>query len=233
MRNLLDRIIAEPLKDFLQRLIEFLPDLLSSIIIFVLGLIVGSILKYVIVKVFSLFHIDRFFSGIGITATLEKAGIKETPTKILGRIFYWLIMITFIIIALYTLKIPAIEELLGKFFLYLPNIFVAAFLVTIGYMLGNFLGRATLIASVNAGIKFSGLLSSGVKTLILLLALAMSLEQLGIGRGTVVVAFTIVFGGIVFALSLAFGLGGKDMVKEYLEKRFKSKVEEKDDLKHI
>ena len=134
---------------------------------------------------------------------------------------------------MYTLKVPALEELLQKFFLYLPDLFVAALLIIIGYILGNFLGRATLIASVNAGVKFSRLLAKGVKAVVLLFACVMALEQLGIGRSSVIVAFTILFGGFVFALSLSFGLGGKDIAKHYLEEKVEGGTKEKDDLTHI
>ena len=230
---LLDRIVTDPLKNFLQRLVDFLPNLLSAIIIFIIGLVLGWILKYIVFQLSKLLHIDGFCAKVGITEAFRKVGIKDTPSKLLGRSFYWLVVIIFIIIAFYALKVPAIEGLLGEFFLYLPNIFIAAILIIIGYLLGNFLGRTTLIASVNAGIRFSGLLSKGVKAVVVLLAFAMALEQLGIGRDTVVVAFTILFGGIVIALSLAFGLGGKDLAREYLEEKFKGKVEEKDDLTHI
>ena len=233
MKSLFDRIVTEPLKDFFQRLIEFMPNLLSSLIIFILGLVLGWILKNVILKISNLLQIDRLCSRIGITEALGKVGIEEKPSRLLSRIFYWLVVFIFIIIALYALKVPSIENLLEKFFLYLPNIFVAVLLIIIGYILGNFLGRATLIASVNAGIRFSRALSKSVKTIIFLFAFAMALEQLGIGRNTVVVAFTILFGGIVLALSLAFGLGGKDIAKEYIENKLTRQKEEKDDIEHL
>lgn len=233
MRNLLDKIITEPLKDFFQRLVEFLPSFLSSIIIFVLGLFIAWIVKLIIIKFSKLLHLDRFFIKVGLTGVLEKIGLRESPSRILGRFFYWLLVVLFLIIALYALKVPAIEGFLEKFLLYLPKIFIAAVLVAIGYILGNFLGRTTLIASVNAGIGFSAFLSKGVKTIIIMLSFVMALDQLGIGRSTVVAAFIILFGGVVLALSLAFGLGGKDIAKDYLEKKFKKEADEKDDLKHI
>jgi len=233
MEDLFDKIVTAPMKDCFQRLIEFLPNLLSSLVIFILGFLSGWIIKSVIEKILGILNTDRFCRRMGITPVLEKGGIKTTPTKLLSQISYWFVVIVFFIMSLYTLKIPAIEDLLEKFFLYLPNVFVSALLIIVGYILSNFAGRATLIASVNSGIKFSGLLSKTVKTIVFLLAFTMALEQLGIGRDTVIVAFTIIFGGIVFALSLAFGLGGRDVAKEYLEKKFKGEIEKEDDLKHL
>jgi len=233
MKDISEHILTEPLKDFIQRLLVFMPNLLTCLIIFVFGFIAAWIVKYVVSKIANVLRVDRFCAKVGITETFGKVGIKEPPARLLSRIFYWLVVIIFVIIALYTLRVPAIEKLLEKFFLYLPDLFVAALLIIIGYILGNFLGRATLIASVNAGVRFSRLLSKGVKTIVVLLASVMALEQLGIGRGTVIVAFTILFGGFVFALSLSFGLAGKNIARQYLEGKVKGEAEEKDDLTHI
>ena len=68
----------------------------------------------------------------------------------------------------------------------------------------------------------------------MLFAFAMALEQLGIGRSTVIAAFTIVLGGAVLALALAFGLGGRDLARRLLEKRLKKDGDgEDDELKHL
>ena len=235
MNSYFDKIVTEPLTDFLQKLLKFMPNLLSSLIIFILGFVIAWIIKMVISKVLRIINADRFCEKIGMTEELQKAGIKDTPSGLLSRTLYWLTVISFTIIALSTLKVPAIENVIKEFFLYLPNLFVAALLIFFGYMLSNFLGRATLIASVNAGIEFAGLLSRGVKAIIFLFVAAMALEQLGIARETVVVSFTILFGGFVLALSLAFGLAGRDIARDYLEQVFKKekKTEEKDDIQHL
>ena len=143
-----------------------------------------------------------------------------------------LTLFTFIFLSLSALKIPSVEQLLEKFFLYLPNVFVAVLIIFFGYLLSNFLGRTALIASVNAGFKISGLLGKTVKLAVFLLAVTMALEQLGIGKETIVIAFAIIFGGIVLALSIAFGLGGRDIAKEYLEKKLRGE-EKGDDISHL
>ncbi len=233
MGNLFDKIVTDPLKDFFQRLVEFLPNLLSSIIIFILGFVSGWLVKNAVLKILDILNTDRFCQRMGITQALEKGGIKESPTRLISQIFYWLVVIAFLIMSLYTLKIPTVENLLERFFLYLPNVFISALLVIIGYILSNFTGRAVLIASVNAGIQFSGLLSKSVKTIVFLLAFTMALEQLGIGRDTVIIAFTVIFGGIVFALSLAFGLGGRNLARDYLERKFRGENDKGDDIQHL
>lgn len=234
MKNLFEKIVITPLEDSFQRLVKFLPNLLGALTVLILGVIFGWIIELVIIKILKSLKADSFAQRTGLTQTLEKGGIKRSPTIFIGRIFYWLTMVIFIIMALYTLRIPTVENLLEKFFLYLPNVFIAALIIIIGYTLSNFLATAILITSVNAGLKFAGLLSKSVKLAIFLFAVTMALEQLAIGSETVIIAFTIFWGGIVLAISLAFGLAGKDMAKEYLEKKFKGGEEEKkDDIQHL
>jgi hypothetical protein len=234
MKNFVDRIVTQPLRDVFEKLVAFLPNLLTGIIVFILGLLLAWLVKILVVRIIRLLKLDSAFARSGVADALKKMAVKDTPAKLIGRMFFWLVAIIFFVLSLSVMKVPVIDQLLEKFLLYLPNIFVALIILAMGYFLGNFLGRAALIASVNAGVKLASLLSRGVKTVITLFAFAMALEQLGIGRSTVIAAFTVVFGGVVLALALAFGLGGKDLARTLLEKRFKKDGDgERDELKHL
>lgn len=232
MNNLLQKIIIEPFDKFLDNLLQFLPNVLSSILILISGIILGLILKTLFLRFFHAIKLDKFSERSGVVEMLQKGGVKEPLSFILSKLISWITIISFLFLSLQSLNIPTIERVLERFILYLPNIFIAAFIFFVGYLLGNFLGRAALIAAVNAGWKVSGLIGRLVKLTVFLLAVTMALEQLGIGRGTIVIAFAIIFGGVVLALAIAFGLGGRDIAKEYLEKKIKGE-EKKDEINHL
>jgi len=233
MNDFLKKVIIEPLDRFWERVLQFLPDILTSILIFILGIVLGLIFRKLFLRFFNTIKVDKFSERYGFVEILKKGGIKEPVSFILSRLIGWLTIIIFFIVALRSLNVPAIEQILEGFFLYLPNIFVAVIILFFGYLLSNFLGRAALIAAVNAGWKVSGLVGRLVKLTVFLLAVTMALEQLDIGRGTIVIAFAIIFGGIVLALAIAFGLGGRDIAKEYLEKKIKGEEEKKDEISHL
>jgi hypothetical protein len=232
MNDFLQKVIIEPFDKLFEKVQNFLPSLLSSILIFIAGIALGLILRIIFLRFFRAIKLDKFSERTGVVEMLKKGGIKDPVSLIISRLIVWLTVISLSIISLRSLDIPAVEQILEKFILYLPNIFVAAIILFLGYILGNFLGRAALIAAVNAGIKVSGLIGRLVKLTILLLAVTMALEQLGVGKETIVIAFAIIFGGIVLALAIAFGLGGRDIAKEYLEKKVKGE-EKKDEINHL
>ena len=233
MLQFAEKIFKEPWQEFLEIIQKFLPNMLTSILILVLGFITAWIIRIVIGKIVNLLKVDKFLSNTGIARNLEKSGIKKSPIKVIRQLLYWTIVFIFAIFALIFLKVPVMENLLERFFLYLPNVFIAALLLIIGYLVANFVGRVMLITQVNAGVKYAGILSKAVKFIIIIFAFAMAIEQLGIGRETVLIAFAITFGGVVLALALALGFGGKDIAKDFLEKKFKGSVKDDDTFKHL
>jgi small-conductance mechanosensitive channel len=107
-------------------------------------------------------------------------------------------------------------------------------ILALGFLLANFLSRAALLLAVNEELPVPRLVAGTVRLLVNVLAFAMAMEQLGIARNTVTVAFAIAFGALMLGLALAFGLGGKDLARELLAKRFKRQdPDPQDGLHHL
>jgi len=225
-------VIIEPFERFFEKALQFLPDFFSAILIFAFGIVLGFILRAISLRLFRTIKLDKFSERLGVIELLRKGGIKDSVSVLLAKVIGWITIVIFAVISMRELEIPTVERLFESFLLYLPNVFVAALILLFGYLLGNFFGRAALIASVNAGIKISGLIGRFVKFTVFILSGTMALEQLGIARGTIIISFAIIFGGIVLALAIAFGLGGRDIAKEYLEKKVKGE-EKKDEINHL
>lgn len=224
-------VFLEPLTKFVSKIAGFLPNLFIGVILIIIGVLIAAFLRSIVSRLSKLLKMDRLSEKIGLTQMLQKSGIKEPVSWLVGNALYWVVLISFVIMGLDALKIPAVENLLSEFWLYVPNVVAAVIILAAGYLLGNFLGRAALIAAVNAGIALSGLIGKFVKFTVFIMATTMALELLGIGEDTVLIAFAIVFGGVVLALSIAFGLGGQNAAKDYIEKMREKRGD--DDIQHI
>ena len=111
---------------------------------------------------------------------------------------------------------------------------IAAGVLVLGLMAADFLRRSVLIAAVNAGLPSARLLAALVHAFLVVLFSAMALEHLGVGRQVILISFTILFGGVAFALALAFGLAGRDLAGQVLERLARRREEEgRDELKHL
>ncbi len=238
MKNLWEQAFVVPMEKFFQQLGAFLPHLLALLLIIILGVVAGWVVKTMTLRLLNVLGFDEFSARAGLSQALGKGGVRESPSSLISRIFYWVIVLTFLFIGLGTLQLTPVDRLVTQAFTYIPRVLVALTILGVGFIFANFTGRATLIGAVNAQIPQARFLARGVRLGIFLFALAMAFEQLGIASSVIVATFSIAFGGVVLALAIAFGLGAKDRAQKWIEKQFTNiseplDKEKEDDLSHL
>jgi hypothetical protein len=225
--------LVQTLHTFSQMVMQFLPRLLAMLIIVVVGWVVAWLAKAILRRVLGLTRFNSLFVRAGVTQVLTKAALP-TPSEMLARLVFWVLWITFILFGLEALQIPALQEEISGLFRVLPQIFVALVILFVGGLIANFVSRAALLAAVNANSPSPRLISTVVRFVIIALTVTMALERVGLGRGVVLIAFSTFFGAMMFGLALAFGLGGRDLARQILERRFlEEKKEEDQGISHL
>lgn len=212
---------------------QFLPHLIAMVIIIVVGGFIAWILKVIVRRVLAFVRFEQISETAGLTQMLSKTELP-LATELLSRLVFWVVWVAFWLVGLNALRISALQQEIARFFFFLPQIFVAVVILIVGVLIANFLGRATLLAAVNANWPSPRLLSGVVRFLIIVIAITMALERIGLGRGVVIVAFAIAFGAVMLGLALAFGLGGRDAARRVLERRLlEDRKKEEDEISHL
>ena len=149
------------------------------------------------------------------------------------RVPLGLLLGAFVLLAIGALNLQVAMDLVSRAFTWLPQLLIALAVLTLGSMVAAFLRRSVLIAAVNAGWPSARPLAAGVHTALLILFAAIALEHLGVGRQIIVASFTILFGGVVLALALAFGLAGRSAARELLDRALRGPVVPRDEIQHL
>lgn len=225
--------ITDSFNKFLGKVTTFLPNLLAMITILILGFLIAWIVKKLIFRFLKAIQFDKVSERWGLPHILSKGGVTYSPADLLSRFFYWVIVLITLILGINALEVAVTQNFISHFFNYLPHLFAAMIILAIGYLIAIFLGQATLIAAVNAQMESAKILSRAVRWFIIILSLTMTLYHLGIAEKVIVAAFSITFGGIVLALAIAFGWGGKELAKTFLEKLSKGRDEGDKGQDHI
>ncbi len=235
MKDFWEKALLQPLELLGRQVVGILPNILAMTIILLGGLLVAWGISHFIERVLRMVGLDHLCNRIGVSAALLRGGVKTDPSRLAGRAAYWLIVIFSTMAALGALNLQPINQFAKSFLAYIPHLFTAAVILVAGYLLSNFISQAVLIAAVNAGLPPARLVAACSRWGIQLLAVAMALEQLGIAQNIVVVGFGITLGGVVMAAAIAFGLGAKDLAKEFLERRLSNRCKDRtpDDLRHL
>jgi hypothetical protein len=235
MKEFWESALLGPLEALGKQVLGLLPNVLAMTIIFLFGLLAAWILGQAVGRFLRAIGLDHLCHRAGVTAALARGGVKTDPSLLVGRGIYWVVFLFATMAALGALNLQPINQFARSLLAYLPHLFVAVVILTAGYILSNFVSQTVLIAAVNAGLPPARLVAGAARWGILLVSMAMALEQLGIAQTIVVVGFGLTFGGVVLAAAIAFGFGAKDLAKEYLERRLSPRSRENtaDDLKHL
>ncbi len=198
-------------------LVSILPGLLALIIGIAVLTAIGIGLSWVLRRVLTAIKFDDRFTRTQATGVADWSP-AHSPTALVGRVAFWGCLLLGVVIGIsaFDASYATGSALSFSFLPYFTHVIGALFLLMIGNLVARFLARSILIGAVNAQLQYARFLSLGVKWLVLVLTAAMVLEHLQIGGTVVDLAFGILFGGIVLTLSLAVGLGSRDIVSRSL-----------------
>jgi small-conductance mechanosensitive channel len=205
---------------------EFLPRFVVMLVIIAVGLLAAYIIRHILSALLRLTKIDRVSEDAGASRVLRMADLPSM-TELLSRSIFWITWVGFILVGVSVLGVAGLQEQISRLFRFLPEVFIAMLILFLGLVIANFLSRAALLASVNAGLRSPKLLSWSIRFVIWILAISMALDELGLARQTVLAAFSIVFGASMLGLAIAFGLGGQDLARRALERHLGDSAREK------
>jgi hypothetical protein len=224
--------------DSLQRVVNatarLLPRLLAVAAVIAVSVALALVVRLLVRRVCRRLEVDRRAREWGFAAP---GGPGARPALLLERLAGWSIVAGGFLVGLSVVDAGATSALAIRLVDYLPHALLAVVTLGAGMAAARALSRSVLIGAVNMGLHSARMLGLGVRWLVLVLATAMALEQLGVGGGIVTLGFGILFGGIVLTLALAVGLGARDMVARSLERRFgvedRGEEEEHEDVRHL
>jgi hypothetical protein len=211
---------------------EFLPGLVGLLVILIVALAAAILARLLVLRALRGLHFDQRAEQLGLGGVADWSTVGG-PSVLVARAVMWAILLAGVLASFSALNVALPEAFARTVFGYAPDVLAALLILVAGSILARFLARSVLIEAVNMQLPTARLLSVGVKWLILVLAWAMALEHLAIGRRILTLAFGILFGGVVFALALAVGLGAKDLVRGSLERQMREPADKSDKLTHV
>jgi Conserved TM helix len=229
MNDLIISELSRALHDLQVGFAHYLPRLIVMLILVFVGWAIAFAVRVILRSILRFVHFDRLSENAGAAQLLTKAALPPA-TEVVSRFVFWIVFLGFVLLGVNVLGILGLQEQVGKFFFFLPRLFVALFILFVGLLAATFFARAALLAAVNANVPSPRLLSLAVRSIIIVFVLSISFEELGIAAQTMLVAFGIAFGALMLGLAIAFGIGGRDMAQRFLERRFvRAKREENED----
>lgn len=199
--------------DAFYAVVNFIPKFLAGAIIFLIGVVVASILKQVILSLFRALKLEAFLKKYGVPEMKD----EFTWANILSEIVRWFVIIVFLIPTAEVWGLPRIITVLNEFLNYLPNVFVAAVIAMVGFVFARLSHDVILASAKGVDAQTAATIASVARWSINVFVILAVLSQLGVATDLIKILFTGLVAMLAIAGGIAFGLGGQNTAKDVVE----------------
>src|ERR671933_2852287 len=205
---------------------ELIPALLGALIIVFAGYLLARVMEKLVERFLRRIRLNNLLERGGVTQAVERSGSEVNPTRVVANLVFWLVMFAVLLVAANALGLQSLANVFSELVGYIPSVIAAIVIILVGIVLGGFVGGLIL---ASAGALYGGAALARVGRFgVILLAVFMALQELGIATDIVTTAFAILFGAIALALALAFGLGNRELAGEVTREWYEQYRRERD-----
>lgn len=225
MAQMVADVVGQTWLNFVDSFQLYAPRVLALLVIALVGWVIALALGFVTRHVLGWLKFNVLAKRVGAEELL-RTGDLPAANALGGALVFWLVWVSFLLGGVEALGFRGLENVTSGFMQFIPRLLVALVIVVIGFVAANFAWRATLLAAVNARLPSARLVSAAVRFLIVILTIAMALEQIAVATTVVLTAFAIAFGAVMLGIAIAFGIGGGRIAGRILEQQFPERSKE-------
>lgn len=218
--NSLIQNFNDMMSDFKDKFLEFIPNIILSILLLALGYLIGRLLKFIVIKFIRYIHkfLEERFSGSIHYINLEQSA------NFLGNTFFWLVLISTFVLISDTLGLQIITTWMESILIYSPNLLAAVFIVLFAIVIGKISAEVIASVGIKLGLTYSTTLGTIVKYLIFTAAIIIAIDQIGIEVAILINIINIVLAALLFGAAFAFGLGARTAISNILGSFYVRKI---------
>lgn len=216
----------EPLRVILIQISAFLPRLLTAVVVVLGGWLLGKVVRIAVNKTLRAMNFNLLTERSGLDGFLRQSGLAGDTTGIFGLLMHGWVILAALLIAFNGLGLTYISDLLSRVVWFVPNVFVALLDLVLGSYFARFAGDTL---ARRPELPEAGLLGRLAQYTIMVFVVMIALDQIQVGGDIVRESFLVILSGVVFALALAFGLGGRDWAAERIAHWWPRETKAKDE----
>lgn len=208
-------VLGEAYRSFL----EYLPHLGAALLLLLAGWLIARLLRSVAIRLAG--GLNAALGRIGAwSGTRRRLALAPGARALIGNVVFWVVILLFIAMAARVARLELFTTWLDRIVAYLPTLLAGGLILLAGYFVSTVVRDLVVAALQSAGSTHSEFLGRVTQTAIFLAAIVIGLDQIGIDITFLTILFSILIGGVLASLSLAYGLGARVLVANLLGARY-------------
>ena len=200
-----------------ERLAHWLPNLFAAIVLLIVGWLAARFAKVLTLRLVTLLDgaIQRLFQRRGATAPPSALA----SGRVVGELVFWVVMLFFLTAAMHILGVETFTAWMHRVLGYLPTLVVGALIILAGFLVSS-LARDIVIAAAPLETASRRLLGRGAQAIILVTAIVIGADQIGINITFVVIITSVILAALLGGVALALSLGARTYVANLIGARY-------------
>jgi uncharacterized membrane protein YjgN (DUF898 family) len=211
-------VLVDATREFLHQTAAFLPKLLLGLLVVVVGWLVAKAVRFAVERALRAINFNVLTERAGTDNFLKQAGMRGDTTTLFGLVAFWLVILAALIMAFNGMGLTYLPDLLGRAVLFAPKLLIAMLIMVFGSYCARFVGNAVQNYCLDAHVPDAEVLGGLVRYAMMLFVVMIALSQVEVGGDIVQRTFLIILAGLMLAIGLAFGLGGKEWAASLLQR---------------
>jgi uncharacterized membrane protein YjgN (DUF898 family) len=211
-------VLVDATREFLHQTAAFLPKLLLALLVVAVGWLVAKAVRFAVERALRAINFNVLTERAGTDNFLKQAGMRGDTTTLFGLVAFWLVILAALIMAFNGMGLTYLPDLLGRAVLFAPKLLIAMLIMVFGSYCARFVGNAVQNYCLDAHVPDAEVLGGLVRYAMMLFVVMIALSQVEVGGDIVQRTFLIILAGLMLAIGLAFGLGGKEWAASLLQR---------------
>ena len=204
-------ILFESYTKLIDGLIHALPRLVTGILLFFLSWLLARILSRFITRSLKILRFDSLMKNLEVESFLQRMKIVRTPSQIVGRSVYWILMLLIFVGFAEALELNTVSEKIGALINYVPNIFIAVIILIAGLYIAGKLRELIVTTLSSYAIRAGRLVGNIIFYLLVIFVFLTALEQLKFNIDLLTSNIMILLGGVALAFAIGYGLAAREI----------------------
>lgn len=205
----------EPLNSVVADISNYLPRVALALAVLLLGLVLAWLVRNLTHKIFTWFKLDQKMTGIWLFHLWSKGMPRQVLSDTAANFNFYLILFFFILVSVRLLGVKISETILASLLEMVPRIFGFVLILLIGFLLAMFFSILVQVVLASSNLPHPKFWGKVIAWGTLGFTAMFSLEPLGVAGEFLTRLILIVFVTTGLAVAIAFGLGCKDLAREF------------------
>lgn len=219
-------IAMESLATIWFEITKFFPSIIGALVVLILGWLITKLVVKLIKKALKLAKANKLDDKLNEIELVEGKKLNFDTIKIVSTFVKWVIYIMLLIIVSDILNLKIISEQISNFLGYLPQLFVALIIFTLGLLFANFVKNGLKSFFESMDLSGGKMISQIVFFLLIIFLSITALNQAGVNTDIITSNLTMILAAFLLAFALAFGLGAREVVADLLRTFYTRKTYE-------